>query len=141
MDNAHVNCYPVEGELGGQRNEEEASAGTAPEEEKTAMEEIAATYEQVKQQVETRFDMESRQRDRRIPVLKAPALFTKEHWEQHEATHTPFQLWCKHCKVVRAVRRPHPSKGRRFMVVFDVERGIDMFVEFSIGYMHFREIK
>ena len=138
-DRVDHNIYPVEGEPGDQGDGDEGHDGVAPEENKTELEEMAEKYEQLKQQVEMHFDIENQKEAVGAQMLKAPTKPTEEQWERHQATHTPFQPWCKHCQAARAVRRKHPSKARKATVVLDVERGIKGPVKISIDYMYLHE--
>ena len=131
-DRMDHNIYPVEGEPGDQGDGEEGDDGVAQNENKIELEEMVEKYEQLKQQVEMHFDIENQKEVAGAQILKAPAKPTEEQWERHQATHTPFQPWCKHCQAARAVRRKHPSKGRKATVALDVERGIDGPVKISI---------
>lgn len=102
-------------------------------------EELAAKYEELKAQVEQHFETEVRQGRNDVTIVKAPHKPTKEQWERHQASHTPYEAWCKHCLAARVIRGQHPSKGRRSMIVPDVEAGINGPVKVSIDYMYLRE--
>ena len=77
----------------------------------TTMEELAEKYEQLRDQMEQYFDDTNPPTKNKIPVVKAPEKPTKEEWMQHQATHTPFAPWCKHCLAARMIRHKHPSKA------------------------------
>ena len=126
---------PVEHEPGAMEdNGEDAGEEDMAQEEE--YEELAKKYEQFKTQVEQYFDGEHcENRKREVPVLKAPEKPTKKQWQEHQATHIPYAAWCKHCLAARAVRNHHPSKGRKAMVVPDVETGVEGPTKFSIDYM------
>ena len=79
------------------------------------MEELAQKYEKLKNQVDEYFDANNGEDRDEVPILKAPQKPTREQWERHQATHTPFAPWCKHCLAARNVRHKHPSKGRKAM--------------------------
>lgn len=106
---------------------------------KEELEELANKYEVLKSKVEDYFDKEHAQGKRDVPTVKAPSKPTREQWEQHQATHTPFAPWCKHCLAARVVRNHHPSKGRKAMLVPDVENGIEGPIKVSIDYMYLHE--
>ena len=78
--------------------------------------ELAKKYEDLKDKVEEYFDDENGRHFKAPPVVKSPSQPTKEEFESHQATHTPFATWCKHCIAARAVRHRHPSKGRKARV-------------------------
>ena len=69
------------------------------------------------------------------PIIKAPIGPTQEEWERHQATHTPYAAWCKHCVAARNARRSHPSHGRKGEMVPDVEQG-DGPTKVSLNYMY-----
>lgn len=136
MDQGKHNLYPIEGELGGHDGEVEGDEKTAPEESGMGMEKLAEKYETLKQQVEMHFDLDSQKEAKEVPVLKAPVQPSKEQWEQHQATHTPFPPWCRHCQAARTVRRQHPTKGRKQVIVPGVEKGVDIPTKTPIDYMY-----
>ena len=72
------------------------------------------------------------------PMIKAPTKPTKEEWERHQTTHTPYASWCKHCVAARNVRRSHPAKGRKGKIVPDVEKG-DGPTKVSLDYMYLHD--
>ena len=121
VDHVTNRFCPVEGELGDQKDEEEADEETWPDEERTQLEKISETHEQFNQQVEEHVDTENHQADRKVPILKAPVQPTREQWERHQATHTPFEFRRKRCQAGRAVRHKHPSKGRKTAIAPDIE--------------------
>ena len=84
-------------------------------------------------------DDEQAHQGRIVPTIKAPSKPTKEQWEIHQATHTPYEPWCKHCVAARANRQNHPNKGRRTVIVPDVELKTDDMIKVSIDYMYFHE--
>lgn len=102
---------------------------------KIDMERLAEKYE-LKMQVEEHFDVTNHQEARDVPTLKAPHKPTKDQWEKHQATHTSFEPWCKHCLVARADRHKHPSKGRKPLVVPDIDKGINKPIKISLDYMY-----
>ena len=103
------------------------------------MEVLVGKYEELKTKVEQYFDDNNLQSRSKVPVVSVPPKPTKEEWLQHQATHTPYAPWCKHCVAARAVRHAHPSKGRRAAVVGDVENSDDPRAKVSIDYMYLHE--
>ena len=85
------------------------------------------------------FDDNNDKSERKPPIIKAPSQPIAEEFEQHQATHTPYAAWCKHCAAARAIRRQHPRKGRGAIVVPDVENGIEGLIKVSIDYMYLHE--
>ena len=96
-------------------------------------------YEDLREKVEQYFDDNNSPGMRKVPVVKAPEKPTKEEWLQHQATHTPFAPWCKHCVAARATRHRHPAKGRRTAVVKDTEDSDGKPAKISIDYMYFHD--
>ena len=43
-------------------------------------------------------------RGRKPPVIQAPPQPSQEEMEQHQATHTFYAPWCKHCVAARVIR-------------------------------------
>ena len=83
--------------------------------------------------MEQYFDDTNPQIRGKVPVVKAPEKPTKEEWLQHQATHTPFAPWRKHCLVARMIRHKHPSRGRRAVMVQDAECLEGKLAKISIG--------
>ena len=127
----------MSGELGVEEENEGEGDGVVPKEES---EELANKYEKLKIQVEDHFDQEHAQEKHEVPIIKTPSKPTKQEWERHQATHTPFEPWCKHCLAARAVRSHHPSKGRKALFAPDVEKGVDGPIKISIDYMYLHEL-
>ena len=47
-------------------------------------------------------------------TLKSLIKVTKAEREKHEATHAPFQSWCRYCVKARGVNKAHrKKKGER----------------------------
>ena len=57
----------------------------------------------------------------KIPMVKAPPQPTKDEWERHQLTHTPFAPCCKHCNAGRAVRMSHQRADKRAKLVPDTD--------------------
>ena len=77
--------------------------------------------------------------DKFMMKLIDPKLPTKEEVERHQATHTPYAPWCKHCVTARAVRRRHPHRGRGAVIVPDVDSDTTGPIKVSLDYMHLHE--
>ena len=102
------------------------------------IDELAKKYEDLKDKVEEHFDDENGKHFKAPPVVKSPPQPTREELERHQATHTPFAAWCKHCIAARAVRHRHPSKGRKARIVPDIETGKGP-IKVSLDYMYLHE--
>ena len=72
---------------------------------------------------------------RKPPVVIAPPKMTKEDWERHQTTHTPYMPGCKHCAAARAVRQRHPKKRKHLVMVPDVDGEHEGLVKISMDYM------
>ena len=103
------------------------------------LEDIADKYEELKTKVEQYFDDSSGQVKKRVPIVKVPDKPTKDVWLRHQATHTPYAAWCRHCVAARMVRHQHPSKGRRKIFVKDTESLDGQPTTISIDYMYLHE--
>lgn len=95
--------------------------------------------EELREKVEEYLDDNNGNTEWKVPTIKAPHQPTKDDWERHQATHTPYALWCKHCLAARVVRHQHPSKGRQIIVVPDAESSENMPTTISIDYMYLHE--
>lgn len=102
------------------------------------MEKLNSKYQNLKSKVEEYFDDENGKHYRAPPMVKSPPQPTREEFERHQVTHTPYAPWCKHCIAARAVRSQHPSKGRKATIVPDTETGKGP-VKVSIDYMYLHE--
>ena len=117
-------------------DKEDSEEDVAPNEE---LEKLATKYEELKEKVEQHFGGNYDSEKRNAPIVRAPQKPTQEQWERHQATHTPFEAWCKHCLAARATRSPHPKQGRKPMIVPDVDKGILGPTKISIDYMYLHE--
>ena len=99
------------------------------------MEQLEKKYQDLKDKVEEYLDDENGKGCRQPPIVKTPPQPTKEEFERHQITHTPYASWCKHCVAARAVRGQHPSKGRRAIVVPDTDTGAGP-TKVSMDYMY-----
>lgn len=73
------------------------------------------------------------------PVLTAPRKMTKEQWERHRTTHTPYDPACQHCVVARAVVSNHPSNGRHNHLVPDTDGKLVGPTTASLDHMYLHE--
>ena len=105
-----------------------------------AMEKLDKKYQQLKNKVEEYFDDDNGKAYEPPPMVRSPPQPTKEEFESHQTTHTPYAPWCKHCLAARATRMQHPSKGRKAMVVPDVDTGVGP-IKVSSDYMYMHERK
>ena len=129
--NKDANLQPVceDEEASGEGNVEgaEKDEGVVPLKEQGQGQEeqwqqVNQKVEELADQVTRYFNDDNEKNSRQPPTIKAPSKPTKEEWERHQTTHTPYAAWCKHCVAARNVRRNHPSHGRRGKLVPDVER-------------------
>ena len=102
------------------------------------VEKLNSKYSQLKDRVEEYFDDENGRHYKAPPMVKSPTQPSREEFERHQITHTPYASWCKHCLTARAVRSHHPAKGRKAMIVPDTETGKGP-TTFSIDYMYLHE--
>ena len=101
-------------------------------------EQLEKKYQDVKDKVEEYLDDENGKGCRQPPIVKTPPQRTKDELERHQAIHTPYASWCKHCLAARAVRSQHPSRGRRAIVVPDIDTGVGP-TKVSMDYMYLHE--
>ena len=92
-------------------DEPEAENEDASEEDEA--DKLKKHVEDLSRRVAQHFEDEHEKQAVSPPLIKAPQQPTREEWEQHQTTHTPYKSWCPHCVAARAVRRKHPSKGRK----------------------------
>ena len=102
-------------------------------------EELANRYDELVEQVNEHFKEPTEQDRKGPPMVTPPQQPTKEQWERHPLTHTPYAPWCKHCVAARAVRRKHPKKGRTHWMVQDRDGSSEGPVQLSMDYMYFHE--
>ena len=107
-------------------------------EESNSWEVMAKKCEELETRLAEQFeDKEGEGRDA-PPMVRAPSKPTKEEWERHQTTHTPYAAWCPHCAAARNVRRNHPTHGRQGKLVPDTD-GEDGPVKVSLDYMYLHE--
>ncbi len=57
-------------------------------------------------------DRKEGEEGRRPRVLKDVVRVSKKEREEHEATHTPYRPWCRHCVRARARNEPHCKRKK-----------------------------
>ena len=67
-------------------------------------EEFADKYEDLAQRVHDYIDDREDVEARNPPIVKPPPTMTKDEWEKHKVTHTPYAPGCRHCAAARALR-------------------------------------
>ena len=102
-------------------------------------EQLNNKVEELTEKVAIHFEDKNRNDGRGPIIVKAPPQPTKEEVEQHQATHTPYAAWCKHCVKARAVRRQHPHKGRGAMIAPEVDSDTNGPIKVSLDYMYLHE--
>ena len=90
---------------------------------KDSWEELAQKFEELETKVAEQFEDAGVEGREAPPMIRAPTKPTREEWERHQTTHTPFASWCPHCMAARNVRRNHPKRGRKVRLVPDIEEG------------------
>ena len=76
---------------------------------------------------------------REPPMINAPSKMTKEEWEKHQVSHTPYVPSCRHCVAARAVRYKHPRKRKHKHLVKDVDGSHEGPTKVSMDYMYLNE--
>ena len=46
-----------------------------------------------------------------VKIRRGPGEPTSREWEEHEAAHIPYRVWCRHCVRARGVNHPQRQKG------------------------------
>ena len=108
---------------GGESNHGDEEDQTLKDGDENETIELAKKYEQLKGKVEEYFDDDIGKHYKAPPFVKSLSRPTREEFERHLTTHTPFAAWCKHCIVACVVRHRHPTKGRKARIVPDIETG------------------
>ena len=84
---------PVNGEFGDHEGAHDGSEkGEGAEDE---WEGLATKYEQLEQKVKEYLDDQQDMGAREPPVVNALVQMTKEQWEKHQVTHTPYSASCR----------------------------------------------
>ena len=130
--------YPVDVSFEGRGKELERPDEKLGEEEQQ-WEDLANKYEVLERKVAEYFDDQETPESRDPPVVKIPSTPTREEYQRHQVTHTPYAFWCRHCAAARKVRDKHPSKGRRKHIVSDVDGRLQGPIKISMEYMYFHE--
>ena len=124
---------PIIEEFGGEDVEEKT------EDTNEQWREVAEKVEDITKRMAEYLDDDNGKEARQPPMVRTLARPTKEEYERHQLTHTPYASWCKHCAMARVVRTNHPTKGRATVIVLDVERGIEGPTKLSMDYMYLHE--
>ena len=136
--NAEKTLAPIGGGFGDCGDE----AHSGPNDEAGAennWEELANKYDQLEKQVKEYLDDNQENGTREPPIINAPPKMTKEEWENHQVTHTPYSPSCRHCVAARAVRYRHPRKRRHKHLVPEVDGSHNGPVKVSMEYMYLNE--
>ena len=122
----HEHLLPVqEGESGDLEAKDESdgcgaeSEGVKLEQQEEPWSKIADKVEELQTRLAEQLEIENDQGIQQPPMIKAPIQPTREQWERHQTTHTPYEPWCPHCVAARAVRRNHPNKKMRAHIVLE----------------------
>ena len=100
---------------------------------------LADKYEELERKVHDYFDEQQNLERREPPIVRAPQPMTREEWNKHQVTHTPYMASCKHCVAARAVRQKHPRKRKHMHLVKDVDGSQGGPVKISMDYMYLDE--
>ena len=130
--------YPVDVSLDGRGKEFEKSDEKLGKEEQQ-WEDLASKYEALEKKVAEYVDDQETPEPRDSPVVKTPSTPTKEEYQRHQVTHTPYAFWCRHCAAARKVRDGHPSKGRRKHIVSEMDGKLVGPTKISLDYMYLHE--
>ena len=136
--NAERALTPIGGGLGDCGGE----AHDGPDDEDGAenkWEELADKYHQLEKQMKDYLDDEQDMGVREPPIVNAPPKMTKEEWENHQVTHTPYPLSCRRCVAARALRYRHPRTRKHKHLVPDVDGSHEGPVKVSMDYMYLSE--
>ena len=91
---------------------------------KKEWQQVSDEVEKLAEKVNIHFEDANGSEKKKLPITKAPPQPIAEKVEQHQATHTPYAAWCRHCVAARAVRRQHPHRGRGAMIAPDVDNDL-----------------
>ena len=136
------NLLPIE-EGPDAEHSDESGHGVAGNEENvySGADELKEHVEELTKRVAQQFEDEHESKAVGPQVIKAPAQPSRDEWEKHKATHTPYKPWCPHCAAARAVRKAHPSKGRPAHIVPDIDGNKEGPIKISIDYMYLDDRK
>ena len=100
---------------------------------------LANKYEELEDKVNEYLNEGQNLGMRKPPITSAPPKMTKEEWEKHQATHTPYMAGCKHCAVARAARQRHPKKRKHMVMIPDVDGESVGRATVTMDYMYLNE--
>ena len=129
---------PVDGGFG-EREEEDHDGPNEREDAEHDWEKLADKYDQLEKKVKDYLDDQQDEGVREPPIINAPSNMTKEEWEKHQVTHTPYSSSCRHCVAARAVRYRHPRKRKHKHLVKDVDGSHEGPTKVSMDYMYLNE--
>ena len=109
------------------------------ESETAQWEELVDRYDELMEKFSEQFGGAGEQKVKGPLMVTPPPKPTKEELEKHQLTHTPYQSWCIHCAAARAVRRKHPSKGRKHDIIVDHDKNIMGPAKISMDYRYLHE--
>ena len=129
---------PLDDDLGDLKVEDQVSDGGVVET-NDKWEELANKYETLEKQVHDYLQEEAKTEGWNPPIVKFPPKMTREEWDKHQVTHTPYAPGCKHCVAARAIRRRHPRKRQHSIKVKDVDGSDEGPTKVSMDYMYLSE--
>ena len=124
-------------DIGDLEEAQEVESVTA--EESNQWEELANKYEDLAQTVHEYIDDEDNAEARNPSIVKFPPSMTKDEWERHQVTHTPYAPGCRHCAAARAFRRQHPKRRKHNVIIPDVDGSEEGPTKISMDYMYLSE--
>ena len=133
---SHEVICPIIGESGDAEADEGDEKEEQTEMQREQWEDMTRKVDDVTRRVAEYLDDDNAQDAKSPPMVKAPIQPTREEYERHQITHTPYMPWCKHCAAARAVRTQQPKKGRNILIVPDVDKGITGPTKISMDYMY-----
>ena len=137
-DKIESNLVPVTKGVGGAK-EDDTVQDEEVMDEKNKWEELADKYDELADRVEQQLERDDQTEAQQPPMVQSPHKPTKEEWERHQLTHTPYEAWCPHCVAARAVRHKHPKLGRRPRMVNDNDGSTSGPIKSSMDYMYLYE--
>lgn len=118
-------------EIGG---EDGWDADEEPNEQAGGWDAIAEKVDDLTKRVTEYMDDDNARERHAPPCIKALRQPTREEYDRHQSIHTPYGSWCRHCAMARAVRTQHRTKGRKTIIVPDIERGFKGPTKTSMDY-------